>query len=71
VQFANGITHVASKKTALTFGVISVAAFNGNTVAMNLSTAINTRLKMDTICDTSLKYDPTLHAKVPLEPFSP
>jgi len=57
------INHVANSKAALNFDVINVA-FRGNTVAMNLSTAINTRLKMDTMVDASLKNIPTLHAAV-------
>ena len=36
----------------------------GYTVAMNLSTAINTKLRMDTIPDTNLTYTPTLHPGV-------
>ena len=71
VQFANGTSHIANNKVAVTFRVIRVAAIKGNTVAMNLSTAINTRLKMDTICDTSLKYDLTSDTEVPLRSFRP
>ena len=53
------INHVADSKAAFTLGLISVA-FKGNTMAMNLSTAINTRLRTDTVRDNILKYDPTL-----------
>jgi len=57
------INHVAHRKAALNFDVINVA-FRGNTIAMNLSTAINTKLKIDTMVDASLKKIPTLHAVV-------
>jgi len=53
------INHVANIKAAFTLGLIRVA-FMGNTVAMNLSTAINRRLRTDTVRDNILKYDPTL-----------
>lgn len=53
------INHVANIKAVFTFGLISVA-FMGSTVAMNLSTAINWRLRTDTVRDNILKYDPTL-----------
>jgi len=54
---------VAKSEAALDLGVIR-GAFKGNTVATNLLKAINTRLKIDTMVDTSLKYAPTLHAAV-------
>ena len=57
------INHVADSKAAFTLGLMSVA-FKGNTVAMNLSTAINTRLRTDTVRDNILKYDPTLQPMV-------
>ena len=57
------INHVATSKAAFTLGLISVA-FKGNTVAMNLSTEINMRLRTDTVRDSILKYDPTLQPKV-------
>jgi hypothetical protein len=66
---ASDINQVPNNNVVLTFRVISVA-FKGNTVAMNLSTAINTRLRIDTIWDTILKYDPTLHATVAKGPWS-
>lgn len=53
------INHVANSKPAFTLSLTSVA-FKGNTVAMNLSTAINRRLRIDTVSDNILKYDPTL-----------
>ena len=53
------INHVADIKAAFTLGLISVA-LKGNTMAMNLSTAINMRLRTDTVRDNILKYDPTL-----------
>ena len=51
--------HVANSKAALTLVLMSVA-FRGNTVAMNLSIAINSRLRTDTVRENILKYAPNL-----------
>lgn len=69
MKYAIDINHVPSSKAALTFRVIS-RAFRGNTVAMNLSTAIKTRLRMDTIADTILKNTPTLQPNFARDPWS-
>ena len=47
MQDDSDINHVMEIKTSLNFRV-SNAAFKRNTVAMNLSTAINTRVILDT-----------------------
>lgn len=59
MQCVIDMNHVAISKAAFTLELISLA-FKGNTVAMNLSTAINRRLRTDIVKDNILKYDPTL-----------
>ena len=68
-QKAIDINHVANSKAVLIFVVMS-RTFNGKTIATNLSTAIKTRLKMETIADSILKYTPTLQPIVASEPCS-
>ena len=67
-QYPKDIDHVASNIITLILRDTSVA-FKGNTVAMYLSTAINTRLRIDTEVDTVLVYIPTLHPVVARGPW--
>ena len=57
------MNHVANIRLILIL-LYSSVAFKGYTVAMNLSTAISTRLRMDTTVDTLLTYTPILHPGV-------
>lgn len=57
MQYVTEISHVPSIKAAVSLPAMN-AAFKGKTVARNLSVAINTRLRTDTMPDTLLKISP-------------